>query len=63
MAEADPPARTISLGADVAAVDAAAWDALHDGGNPFVSHAFADATKGAVGVLKVGNPKGAVGAH
>lgn len=40
MAEADPPARTISLGTGVAAVDAAAWDALHDGGNPFVGHAF-----------------------
>ncbi|WP_137869682.1 GNAT family N-acetyltransferase [Sphingopyxis sp. 2PD] len=40
MAEADPPARTISLGTGVAAIDAAAWDALHDGGNPFVSHAF-----------------------
>lgn len=39
MAEADP-ARTISLGTGVAAIDAAAWDALHDGGNPFVSHAF-----------------------
>ncbi len=40
MAEADPPARTISLGNGVAAIDAAAWDALHDGGNPFVGHAF-----------------------
>jgi len=40
MAEADPPARTISLGTGVAAVDAAAWDALHDDGNPFVGHAF-----------------------
>jgi len=40
MAEADPPARTISLGTGVAAVDAAAWDALHDGSNPFVGHAF-----------------------
>ena len=40
MAEADPPARTISLGTGVAAVDAAAWDALAGGGNPFVSHAF-----------------------
>ncbi|HEV7343276.1 MAG TPA: GNAT family N-acetyltransferase [Sphingopyxis sp.] len=40
MAEADPPARTIALGTGVAAVDAAAWDALHDGGNPFVGHAF-----------------------
>ena len=40
MAEADPPTRTISLGAGVAAIDVAAWDALHDGGNPFVSHAF-----------------------
>ncbi len=40
MAEADQPARTISLGTSVAAIDAAAWDALHDGGNPFVGHAF-----------------------
>ena len=40
MADADPPARTISLGTGVAAVDAAAWDALAGGGNPFVSHAF-----------------------
>ena len=40
MAEADPPARTISLGTGVAAIDAAAWDSLHDGGNPFVGHAF-----------------------
>jgi nitrite reductase (NO-forming) len=30
---------------------------------PFVSHAFADATKGAVGMLKAGNPKGAAGGH
>ncbi|QCB56566.1 N-acetyltransferase [Sphingopyxis sp. PAMC25046] len=40
MAEADPPARTISLGTGVAAIDAAAWDALAGGGNPFVGHAF-----------------------
>ncbi|MDO9368952.1 MAG: GNAT family N-acetyltransferase [Sphingopyxis sp.] len=40
MAEADPPARTISLGSGVAAIDAAMWDGLHDGGNPFVGHAF-----------------------
>ncbi len=40
MAEADPPARTIALGTGVAAVDTAAWDALHDGGNPFVGHDF-----------------------
>lgn len=40
MAEADPPARSISLGTGVDAIDAAAWDALHDGGNPFVGHAF-----------------------
>lgn len=40
MAEADPPARTISLGTGVDAIDAAAWDRLHDGGNPFVSHRF-----------------------
>jgi nitrite reductase (NO-forming) len=37
--------------------------AMEEGIYPFVSHAFADATKGAVGVLRVGNPKGAVGAH
>jgi predicted N-acyltransferase len=40
VAEADPPARTISLGTGVAAIDAASWDGLHDGGNPFVGHAF-----------------------
>ncbi len=40
MAEADPPSRMISLGTGVAAVNDAAWDALHDGGNPFVGHAF-----------------------
>ncbi|AJA11095.1 hypothetical protein SKP52_21155 [Sphingopyxis fribergensis] len=40
MAEADPPARAISLGSGVAAIEAAAWDALHDGSNPFVGHAF-----------------------
>lgn len=40
MAEADPPARTISLGTGVAAIDAAAWDALAGNDNPFVSHAF-----------------------
>lgn len=40
MAEADPPARTLSLGSGVAAVDPAAWDALAGGANPFVSHDF-----------------------
>lgn len=52
MAEADPPARTISLGSGVAAIDAAVWDALHDGGNPFVSHAFLSLLEdsGSVGV-------------
>lgn len=40
MAEADPPARTISLGTGVAAIGRDAWDALHDGANPFVSHDF-----------------------
>ena len=40
MADADPPARTISLGTGVAAVEAAAWDALAGGANPFVGHAF-----------------------
>ena len=38
MAEADPPVRTVSLGTGVAAVDAAAWDALFGGGNPFIGH-------------------------
>lgn len=42
MAEADPPARTISLGTGVAAVEAAAWDALAGGFNPFVGHDFLD---------------------
>ena len=40
MAEADPPARSISLGTGVDTIDAATWDRLHDGGNPFVSHRF-----------------------
>lgn len=40
MAEADPPARTLSIGTGVAAIDAAAWDTLAGGGNPFVSHDF-----------------------
>ena len=40
MAEADPPARTISLGTGVAAIDGAIWDALAGGANPFVSHDF-----------------------
>ncbi len=40
MAEADPPARTIRLGDGVAAIDRAAWDGLHDGANPFISHDF-----------------------
>lgn len=40
MAEADPPARSISLGTGVAAIDRAAWEALHDGANPFVIHEF-----------------------
>ena len=40
MAEADPPARTISLGTGVAAVEAAAWDALAGGSNPFAGHDF-----------------------
>ena len=38
MAEADR--LTLRIGSGVADVPAAAWDALHDGGNPFVSHAF-----------------------
>ena len=40
MAEADPPARTISLGTGVGEIDAAAWDALHNGDNPFIGHDF-----------------------
>ncbi len=40
MAEADPRTRTILLGSGVAAIDATLWDGLHDGGNPFVGHAF-----------------------
>jgi predicted N-acyltransferase len=44
MADAAPSERTIALGTGVAAVDAAAWDALANGGvgggNPFVSHDF-----------------------
>jgi len=40
VAEADPPRRTISLGSGVAAIDAATWDALAGGGNPFVGHDF-----------------------
>ena len=38
MAEADR--LTLKIGSGVADVPAAAWDALHDGSNPFVSHAF-----------------------
>jgi nitrite reductase (NO-forming) len=34
---------------------------VEDGIYPFVSHAFADATKGAVGMLKAGTPKGTGG--
>ncbi len=30
---------------------------------PFVTHAFADATKGAVGVFRAGDPKGSAGGH
>ncbi|MBA4747500.1 MAG: N-acetyltransferase [Sphingopyxis sp.] len=33
-------ALALRIGSGVADVPAAAWDALHDGGNPFVSHAF-----------------------
>lgn len=32
--------RTIGLGTGLSALDPQQWDALHDGGNPFVSHAF-----------------------
>lgn len=51
MAEGDPPLRTIRLGDGIAGVDAAAWDALHDGANPFVAHAFLNLleTSGSVG--------------
>jgi predicted N-acyltransferase len=38
MAEADR--LSLRIGSGIAEVPAAAWDALHDGGNPFVSHAF-----------------------
>jgi uncharacterized protein len=38
MAEADR--LTLRIGSGIADVPAAAWNALHDGGNPFVSHAF-----------------------
>lgn len=37
---ADEDRLTFSIGSGVANVDAAAWDALHDGGNPFVTHRF-----------------------
>ena len=40
MAEADPPARTLSLGSGVAALDAAAWNDLAGDANPFVGHDF-----------------------
>ncbi|NJS15691.1 MAG: N-acetyltransferase [Sphingopyxis sp.] len=42
---------TLGIGNGVADVPAAAWDALHDGGNPFVSHAFLSLleTSGSVG--------------
>lgn len=36
---------------------------MEEGIYPFVSHAFADATKGAVGVLRAGNPKPASMSH
>ncbi|MEY4270598.1 MAG: hypothetical protein RLZZ58_1814 [Pseudomonadota bacterium] len=46
MAEGDPPvaedgaAIIARVGTGISAIDAAAWDALHDGSNPFVTHAF-----------------------
>ena len=51
MAEGDPSMRTVRLGDGVAGVDAAAWDRLHDGANPFVGHAFLSLleTSGSVG--------------
>ncbi len=50
MADADP-AIEISLAPSVGSVPAADWDALTDGGNPFVSHAFLTALErsGSVG--------------
>ena len=39
MADADP-AIAIHLAPSVGAVDAREWDALTDGGNPFIAHAF-----------------------
>lgn len=36
---------------------------VEDGLYPFVTHAFADATKGAVGVFRVGNPSGTSSGH
>jgi uncharacterized protein len=42
---------SLRIGTGVADVSAAAWDALHDGGNPFVTHAFLSLleTSGSVG--------------
>jgi uncharacterized protein len=42
---------TLSIGTGIADIPAAAWDALHDGGNPFVGHAFLSLleTSGSVG--------------
>jgi predicted N-acyltransferase len=34
------PDRVLALETAISALDPAAWDALHDGSNPFVSHAF-----------------------
>jgi nitrite reductase (NO-forming) len=38
-------------------------DASGEGLYAFVTHAFADASKGAVGIIRVGNPQVAVGGH
>ena len=36
----NPPDRTIRVVSALSGLDAAAWDGLHDGRNPFVAHAF-----------------------
>jgi predicted N-acyltransferase len=50
MADADPSI-TVHIGEAVGSLPAAEWDALTDGGNPFVSHAFLSALEesGSVG--------------
>src|SRR4051794_23932518 len=51
MADSDP-AYTVRLLASVGETDAAQWDALTDGGNPFVSHAFLSALEDSKSVGK-----------